>query len=179
MLKKIFLAWFPFACLMTLFALLAYVLVQQDLRQSANDPQIQMAEDNISPASLPAIDISQSLAPFVIIFDDNGKPIASSGTLNGATPVPPAGVFDYVRTSGGGNLRPTDVFGEDRFTWEPESGVRVAAVVVRQGSDFILAGRNIREVERREDRAVLTTLAAWLVGVVGLFVVEVLICVAA
>ncbi len=174
MLKKIFLAWLPLACLLTLFALLVYGLTQQDLRQSANDPQIQMAEDNVSPQSLPTIDISKSLAPFVTIFDDNGNPISSSGTLNSVIFVPPAGVFDYVRTSGGGNLRPTDVAGEDRFTWQPQDNVRIAAVVAKTDTGFILVGRNMREVESREERVLFITFLAWLFGMVGLFVVQAL-----
>jgi hypothetical protein len=168
-LKKIFFAWLPLACLTTLFSLLAYVLVQQDIRQSANDPLIQMAEDQIQPQNLPTVDISQSLAPFTIIFDNNGQPISSSGTLNGSIPTIPLGVFQYVRMSG-----------EDRFTWEPMSGVRIAAVVdhfVGAHPGFILAGRNIREVEKREDHALFITGAAWLFGICGLFIIQSLVSV--
>jgi hypothetical protein len=81
-------------------------------------------------------------------------------------------VLDYVRTNG-----------EDRITWQPAPGVRMASVVVGfQGtrSGFVLAARSLREVEKREDQAeyeaglawlaslagslVLVTLAAWLPG---------------
>ena len=129
--KKSILRFLLLAFVLTLSCGISYLLVQQDLRQSANDPQIQMAEDGISPQTLPRVDISKSLAPFVIVFDQNGNPVSSSGTLNGAIPTIPAGIFQYVRNSG-----------EDRFTWQPAPSVRIAAVVDKTNSGFILAGRN-------------------------------------
>ena len=136
--------------------------MQQNLRQSANDPQIQMAEDGITE-NLPTIDISKSLAPFEIIFDESGNPISSSGILNGAIPTIPSGIFQYVRN-----------FGEDRFTWQPTSSVRISAVVVQTNSGFILAGRSLREIEKRENQALIFSCLAWLFGVSGLFIIEVL-----
>ena len=90
-----------------------YTIVQQDLRQGANDPQIQMAEDvaaklaggqpvqNVVPSE--KVDIAKSLAPYLIIFDANGNPIASSAQLDGQTPTIPSGVFDSVRKNGRGS----------------------------------------------------------------------------
>ncbi len=62
-----------------------YWAVQQNYRQTANDPQIQMAEDASNSLSSSGkvgdfnteikIDISKSLAPFVIIYDVKGNPI--------------------------------------------------------------------------------------------------------
>ena len=75
-------AWLPLAVLATAFCGLAYVTVQQALRQDANDPQIQMAEDTAaaldkgagSDAVLPAqhVELASSLAPFVILYDASG-----------------------------------------------------------------------------------------------------------
>ena len=122
---------------------LIYAVGQQDLRQSADDPQIQMAEDaaaklaggqqvqSIVPTE--KVDIAKSLAPYIIVFDATGKPIASSAQLDGQTPTIPPGVFDYVRQHG-----------EDRITWQPQPGVRSAVVVTQfQGpnSGFVVAGR--------------------------------------
>lgn len=144
---------------------LIYAAVQQDLRQGANDPQIQMAEDiaaklangeqvqNVVP--LEKVDIAKSLAPYVMIFDANGNPVASSAQLDGQTPTIPPGVFDYVRQNG-----------EDRITWQPQTGVRSAVVVTQykgQNSGFVLAGRSLREVEKREDNLLLILLAGWVV----------------
>src|SRR5258708_37142481 len=132
---------------------LCYAAIQQDIRQSADDPKIQMAEDiaakladgqaiqNVVPSD--KIDIAKSLAPYIIVFDATGKPIASSAQLDGQTPTIPPGVPDYVRQNG-----------EDRITWQPQPGVRSAIVVTQfkgSNSGFVLVGRSLREVENRED----------------------------
>jgi hypothetical protein len=152
------------AAIVTGLSGLLYAAVQQDLRQSANDPQIQMAEDtaakladgqqvqNVVPSE--KVDIANSLAPYVIVFDATGKPIASSVQLNGQTPTIPSGVFDYVRQNG-----------EDRITWQPQSGVRSAIVVTQfkgPNSGFVLAGRSLREVEIREDDIMHLILLGWI-----------------
>jgi len=158
-------AWLPIAVGVTLLTALAYVLVQQDLRLSANDPQIQLAEDAAAAlaggqttqavAGGPVVDMAHSLAPYVIVFDDNGRPLASSATLDGQVPTPPAGVFSYVAAHA-----------EERLTWQPRVDVRVAAVVVRYtgaSSGYVLAGRSLREVERREDELRTLAMLAWTV----------------
>jgi len=152
------------AAIVTGLSGLLYAAVQQDLRQSANDPQIQMAEDtaakladgqqvqNVVPSE--KVDIANSLAPYIIIFDATGKPIASSVQLNGQTPTIPSGVFDYVRQNG-----------EDRITWQPQSGVRSAIVVTQfkgPNPGFVLAGRSLREVEIREDDIMHLILLGWI-----------------
>jgi hypothetical protein len=132
-----------------------YSIPQHLLRSGANDPQIQLATDTAilleggaDPSvavSAANVDIARSLAPFVIAYDDQGRPLASQATLNGSVPVPPAGIFDYVRQHG-----------DERLSWQPilgrTGGVRIAAVVQRvSGSHpgFVLAGRSLREVETR------------------------------
>jgi len=152
------------AAIVTGLSGLLYAAVQQDLRQSANDPQIQMAEDtaakladgqqvqNVVPSE--KVDIANSLAPYIIVFDATGKPIASSVQLNGQTPTIPSGVFDYVRQNG-----------EDRITWQPQSGVRSAIVVTQfkgPNPGFVLAGRSLREVEIREDDIMHLILLGWI-----------------
>ena len=143
-----------------------YVAVQQDMRIGSNDPQIQMAEDLANSlkkgqkVTLPAntIDIAQSLSPFVMIFDSNGKVVSTSGFLHNTFPVVPPSVFTSTMNSG-----------EERFTWQPEIGVRIAAVVTKYSSGFILAGRNIREIEKREDQLYLQILFGWIATVVVSF----------
>lgn len=161
--------WLLVAIVVSGLCFLAYGLLQQDLRLNANDPQIQMAED--AAAQLAAgqsaqtivptnkVDIASSLAPYMIVFDANGKAIASSAILNGQTPTIPTGIFDHVRQ---GN--------EDRITWQPQPGVRSAIVVTQfkgASSGFVLVGRSLREVEIREDAMQQITLVIWL----GLLVV--------
>jgi hypothetical protein len=93
--------------------------------------------------------MARSLSPFLIVYDGQGRPIATQGLLAGQTPAPPRGVFDYVRQHG-----------EERISWQPVlggvRGVRIAAVIQKvanasgSGAAYVLAGRNMREVEARE-----------------------------
>jgi len=143
--------WLPLAAALTAVFAFIYLSVQQDLRMGLNDPQIQMAEDAASNLNAGAsvesvvptnkVDIAESLAPFVIIFDDSGKVLASSATLHGVIPAYPAGVLDYVRQKG-----------QDRVTWQPEAGVRMATVVEPYKHGFVMAGRSLIEVEKRESQ---------------------------
>jgi hypothetical protein len=150
-------------------------LVQQDIRQTANDPQISIAEDlSVALSSGDArpqdivppgqtVDISTSLDPYVIIYDASGTVLASSATLGGQTPTVPSGVFTSVAQHG-----------EDRFTWQPRVGVRNAVVVDAWSgsgaSGFILVGRSMREVEIREDNILHIAELAWILGLIVMFV---------
>lgn len=161
-LQRIFTSWIPLAFGITAICASIYLGIQQNYRQSANDPQIQMAED-FSPSNFDAskkIDISKSLAPFIIYYDDKGNLVASQAVLNNNIPNLPNGVLDYVKASG-----------EDRITWQPQSGVRIATVIASFTSSktngFVLAGRNIREVEARENMLTLQIGAGWVAATFG------------
>jgi len=168
-----FKTWVPLALVILIFSGLAYVAVQQNYRLSANDPQIQIAEDISSAISqgttppdaivspTPTTEMSPSLATFVTIYTATGTPIGSSVSLNGKLPEIPSGVIDYVRKHG-----------EDRFTWQPQSGTRIAAVVKSFSGPvpgFILAGRSLREIEVREKELTLMTAVATAVALVVTF----------
>jgi len=159
------------AGLATVLALALYAIPQQVLRQGANDPQIQLAGDLVAKLeqgatpteAVPAgsVDMARSLSPFVIAYDDFGHPLASQAQLDGSTPAPPVGVFDYVRQHG-----------EERVSWRPRPGVRIAAIVQRVGgahAGFVLAGRSLREVEAREEQVEQMAGLAWAV-MLGLIV---------
>lgn len=167
--------WLPLALAITLLCGIVYLSAQQMLRQAANDPQVQLAEDAAAgllagrpvDAVVPPgkVDIGAGLAPWVMVFDDAGRPLATSGEL-GSLPLPPSGVFEAARRSG-----------QTRLTWQPAPGVRVAAVVQRYGGarpGFVVAGRSLRESEARTDQLLLlvvlagcATLAATLAAVAG------------
>jgi hypothetical protein len=159
--KKQFLSmlriWLPLTAAVTLGIGLAYGLVQQDLRQTANDPQVQMAEDAARLLSAGAdpqqvvgtarVELSQSLAPYLMVFDAQGSLLASSAQLHGQAPQVPQGALEAARRQG-----------QNRVTWQPEPGVRGATVIVpfdapRPGT--VLAGRSLREIERRADDILL------------------------
>jgi hypothetical protein len=98
--------WVPLAVAQMVLALIVYSVVQQDIRQSANEPQIELAESAASRLSsdepvqtvLPArsVDLSGSLAPFVIVYDGAGTVLASSASLQGQTPRLPSGTLGSV-----------------------------------------------------------------------------------
>ena len=167
--KTILKHWLLIAVIITGFSGLLEATIHQVIRESADDPQIQMAEDiavaltdgqqvqNVVPAG--KVDIAKSLATYIIVFDADGKAIASSAQLDGQIPTLPAGVFDYVKHNG-----------EDRITWQPQTGVRSAIVVTQfQGSNsgFVLAGRSLREVEKREDDILQIILVGWVAILLG------------
>jgi len=169
--------WVPLAVLGTVLCALVGAAVQPVLRGLANDPQIEMAEDaaaalergQVPQTLLPAaqVDIATSLAPFLLIFDESGRPVASSARLDGETPKPPSGVFAHSGDPGG-----------ERFTWQPRPGVRSAAVLVRFGGPrpgYVLAGRSLREVEIRESGLNLVLVLAWAASVGGSLIAVVLV----
>ncbi len=157
---RILRAWLPIAVAVTGLSALVYGSVQQVLRQDANDPQIQMAEDaaaalksGASPASLAPsthVDIARSLAPFLLLYDTNGKPTAGSGLLDGSLPDYPLGALEAARSSG-----------ENRVTWQPRPDVRIASVAVPYDGGYVVAGRSLREVERREAQMQTIAFIAW------------------
>jgi hypothetical protein len=162
--------WLPLAAVLTAVFAFIYLSVQQDMRMGLNDPQIQMAEDaanaltsnqpveSILPANGLKVDLAKSLAPYLIIYDASGSPVASGAVLNNQVPVPPAGVFDYTRQHN-----------EDRVSWQPAPDVRSAAVIVAvNGGEggFVLAGRGMREVEIRESQLTNMTMLGWMASLV-------------
>ena len=165
-LKNILRLWLPFAVVISAFCALAYAAVQQAYRQGANDPQIQMAEDAASALAdgqaaadlIPAstVSVSKSLASFIIIYDADGKVAASSAQLDGKTPSLPDGVLDSTRQ-----------LGENRITWQPREGVRIASVIVSYPGGYVLAGRNMREVEARESQTSLFAGLTWVLALLA------------
>ncbi len=163
----------PLAIVTTCMCGLIYLVVQQEYRLSANDPQIQLAEDAGIALSLgqhvadivPShkVDITSSLAPYIMVFDNKGQPIASSGTFNNQLPVLPQGVFNYV-----------DQNGEDRLTWQPVPGIRQAIVIAKyvtnQGTGYVAAGRSLREVEKRETDLEMQVGIGWIATLIASFI---------
>jgi hypothetical protein len=152
---------------------LGFVIIEQgSLRQSANDPQLGMATDLASriargtapEAAVPndQTDMDASLSAFVIAYDEQGQVLASSAQLNGSVPQLPRGVLDFVRKNG-----------EERVTWAPRRDVRIASIVRHvagpQGG-FVLAGRNLREIEARKEVILEQAALVWL-GLLGIILV--------
>jgi hypothetical protein len=87
------------------------------------------------------VDVGSSLAPFVIIYDISGHVVNGSGYLNGSVPTVPLGVLTAA------NSKPYNA-----VTWQPEGGVRIAAVSVATHHYYVLSGRSLKEVELNEQR---------------------------
>jgi hypothetical protein len=144
---------------------LAAATFQGLLRSGADQPQLQMVDSYVSQMSsgqkpgdvLPPgrVDLQQSLEPFAIFYNDQGEPVSSTGYLNQAIPVPPLGVFNYVRSHS-----------RDKITWQPQRDVRVAAALGRVGGPnpgFVLVGRSLRAVEQQESVFRRMTFTAWFI----------------
>lgn len=161
-------SWVVIAAILTTLIGLVYVGVQQTYRQSANDPQIEITEeiaaaigsgapaDQLIPTA-GGTDIKTSLSAFAMIFDQDGKVLGSSAKLNDSDPVPPKAVFDTAKAQG-----------RSLITWEPEKGTRIATVITTaQSGDktvFVLAGKNMREVEKRIAALTYASITAWVVS---------------
>jgi hypothetical protein len=158
--KQVFRLWFVSLVLLTLIAGFAYIVVQQNYRQSANYPQITMAKEvaaqlNAGKKYTPAktIDIAQEPVPFTIIYSEHGEVLASDARLDGLTPRLPNGVLNY-----------TQQHGINKVTWEPKSGVRIAAVVVPFSRGFVLVGKSLYETELRETTLEEIVAVFWVVS---------------
>lgn len=170
MISKILKIWILVVFVVTGVLGTVYLAVQQNYRQSAYDPEIQMAEDTAASLnngdSVPSfdkvrlIDISKSLAPFLIVYDSTGNIISSEAVLNGQSPKMVPGVFDWVNGHG-----------EDRFTWQPQSDTRIAMIVVpfksTKLSGYVVVGRSMREIERRIENLLAQVALGWSATVFG------------
>ena len=152
--------WLPIAAAVTGLAGMVYGVGQQNMRSSADDVPLALAwrtaahlDGGTSPdAVLPAdqVDLANSLEPFVLVFDTNGRLLASSATLHGNIPPYPPGVFDTVRARG-----------QNHVTWQPEPGVRNATVAVPWQGGFVVAGRSLELSEQHIDQVALIVGLGW------------------
>jgi hypothetical protein len=157
--------WLALAGAATLIIGSSYAMVQQSTRLSADDLPLttaQVAKQELQSGSNPK-DIVPSLktnlktdsSVFTIITDNSKHVLASSATLDGLTPLPPNGVFSF-----------TNIHDTDHFTWQPQSGVRLATRVISYGKSpndgFIITGQSLKQYEDRISTYTYIALAAWL-----------------
>jgi Na+-translocating ferredoxin:NAD+ oxidoreductase RnfG subunit len=143
-----------------------YATVKQTYRNNANDPQVEVVDQvaSLIEQDIPLdailggsdqVDMSKSLGLFVMIFDKDKKLISASAQLDGQTPTPPDNTFERAKQDG-----------ENRFTWEPKDGVRIAAVLKAvDDKGYVLAGRSLREVENRQQDLIRIILISWIVAI--------------
>ncbi len=176
--------WWVWAAIpITLLCLLIYVVGQQIYRQSANDPELQMATDAAAalsrgeaPASVvnyagrpggPLQDLATTYAPWLAIYDEHGTPLESTGQLYGAPPQPPKNVFANAE------------WWREGHTWQPQVGLRFSIIIVRYPSDggntsnFVVAGRSLALTEDRVMQLGFSVLLGWFVTLGTVLVVSV------
>jgi uncharacterized protein YneF (UPF0154 family) len=134
-----------------------FAVVQQFVRASANDPQIQLAEitasalDNGTPPSRlisGSVEMDNNLSPFVMIYDKSGKLLSGNGLLDNKAVKVPAGMLAAA------NGREYSA-----VTWQPKKNVRIAAVTVSARNYFVVSGRSLKEVEKREQQSMNIAMA--------------------
>lgn len=157
--------WVPIAAATTGLAGLVYAAMQQNLRLDADDAAAALAlrtaqrlDDGVpATAVLPTepVELSNTLDPFVMVFDPTGQVLASSATLHSHIPAYPTGVFDVVRKRG-----------EDRVTWQPEDGVREATVSRAWPGGYVVAGHSLQLTEQHIAQIGLIVVVGWLATLV-------------
>ena len=144
------------------------VVAQQLQRANAYDPQIQIAEDaaialnnEVSPQGLVGVkvDLQKSLAPFIIIYDKLGVPVAGNGFIGKEIPVIPFGVLNASKNKS-----------YHTVTWQPQSDVRLASVTVKANNFYVVTGKSLRETEKRESQIMLVVAVGWIFSVAGILI---------
>jgi len=158
-------AWLAIVGVAALAIGASYAMVQQSTRLGADDLPLttsQVAKQELQNGSdakdvVPTLktDLRYDASVFMIITDNSEHVIASSAILDGQTPLPPRGVFDFAATHG-----------SDHFTWEPAAGVRLATRVTKYGTapnnGFIVTGQSLQPFEDRISTYGWIALAGWL-----------------
>lgn len=143
----------------------AYTMVQQSTRLAADDLPLSTAQNTVNKLATDAqpsdvvptlkSDLRNDSIGFVIITDDSQHVLASSATLNGKTPLLPAGTFAFTKEHG-----------TDHFTWQPTDGVRLATRMVTYtnstGSGFVVTGQSLKQAENHITTYGKLAVATWL-----------------
>jgi hypothetical protein len=157
--------WMPRAVAVVVTTILfgtIYLVAQHLDRNSANDTPWRLASQVASEIrggqtttldAQPHVDLSRSLAPFVVVEDAQGSPTAGSGFLKGSLVSLPTGVLSSAAASG-----------RDDVTWQPESGLRFATVTLKVGDQFVSAGQSLQPTEDRDATLELLVGLGWLLA---------------
>jgi hypothetical protein len=144
-----------------LFGTIAVVAQQVD-RLSANDGPLRLASQVAAELregqmttlnAQPHVDLSRSLAAFVVVEDAQGQSSGGSGFLKGSLVSLPTGVLASAAKSG-----------RDSVTWQPTSTLRFATVTLKVGDQFVSAGQSLSPTEQRDGTVQLLVALGWLVA---------------
>jgi hypothetical protein len=117
----------------------------------------QVASSQDPSVDAPRVDLAESLAPFFVIYDTAGNPVAGSGYLDGALASVPKGVITTAAAQG-----------SDRVSWQPRAGLRFAVIAIADGDRVVLAGQSLKPSEDRIAQLGLLLLLGWAGGIVVL-----------
>lgn len=143
-----------------------YVVAQQLDRQGANEAPLRLASQVAAELregqtttldAQPHVDISRSLAAFVVVEDAEGSPTSGSGFLKGALVSLPTGVLATAAKTG-----------QDNVSWQPAAGLRFATVTLKVGDQFVTAGQSLKPSEDRDSNVQLLVGFGWLVAMLVL-----------
>jgi hypothetical protein len=143
-----------------------YVVAQQLDRLSANDAPLRLASQVAAELregqtttldAQPHVDLSRSLAPFVVVENAQGSATDGSGFLKGSLVSLPTGVLAYAAKTG-----------QDNVTWQPQAKLRFATVTLKVGDQFVTAGQSLKPSEDRDGTVRLLVGAGWLVSMLVL-----------
>ena len=143
-----------------------YVVAQQLDRLSANDAPLRLASQvaaelregqTATVDAQPHVDLSRSLATFVVVEDAQGRASDGSGFLKGSLVSLPTGVLTNAAQSG-----------QDNVTWQPAPGLRFATVTLRVGDQFVSAGQSLAPSEDRDNTIRLLVGTGWLLSILVL-----------
>ena len=176
-LHEVFKFWIVLSVATTFLSLLILITAHQTLRQGANDPQIQLAED-LAAKLLRGMDTDQlvegekvnpvkSLDIITIIYSAQEEPIYSSAILDGKTPELPKGVLEHARNQ--------EIH---KLTWQPKDTVRIATVIKYfkgESEGYVLVGRSLKEVELRKEMVLHQAILGWAGTLVATFMAASLI----
>lgn len=155
--------WLAIVGAATLVIGAAYTMTQQSTRLTTDDLPLQTAQTmkrqlaNGATAQdvMPNIktNFRDDSTVFAIVTDRSLNIQSSSASLDGKTPLPPNGVFDFTKEHG-----------TDHFTWEPANNVRLATRILpydSSGGGYIITGQSLKQAEDRIDIYGALALAAW------------------
>jgi hypothetical protein len=140
-----------------------YVVAQQLDRSAANDAPLRLASQVVAElrsgqsgtvAAQPHVDLSRSLATFVVVEDAQGRATSGSGYLANTLVSLPTGVLAHAAQSG-----------RDDVTWQPTKTLRFATVTLKSGDGFVSAGQSLAPSESRSTNFATIVGLAWLVSI--------------
>jgi hypothetical protein len=147
--------------MVTVAIALIYLVAQQALRLAANDlPRLQAqdAVTRLNAGNSPRVAVTQSTveladpgATFTQVYDETNHLVATSAVLGGEVVVVPEGVLAEARARG-----------EDRVTWQPAPGVRLASVARPWRGGVVVSGRSLAPTEQQIDQIRGLCVMAWL-----------------